>query len=194
MCCEKLMNSFCTVHSDALSLSTEFTLHLRKELIDFSLCSQTSISQGARHQTRLQAERQTASRTGLLAELQSIWHTREKDKQPATSSALVQHLHKSRTIFKDACVSTLAIKVTDTSFLESVQSKSTVQNNLFFFFFTYNSVSSSLPHCNGSCYPAHSVDLGQPEAFYEWCCFYTYVILLLFGVHDNLPCISCQLF
>lgn len=77
---------------------------------------------------RLRVGRQRASRISLWAELQSVWHTREKDKQPATSSALVQDLHNSKNVFnKDACVSTVAAKITEISFLESIQSKSTAK-------------------------------------------------------------------
>lgn len=84
-------------------------------------------------QTRLWVRGQIASRIHWLDELQSVWHTREKDKQPAMSSALVQHLPKSKNIFnKDACVNTVAAKITEISFLESKQSKSTVKNNLVF--------------------------------------------------------------
>lgn len=121
------------MHSGALSLPREFTVHLHKELIDHSLHSQTSTSQGARCQMRLRVGRQRASRISLWAELRSVWHTREKDKQPAMSSALVQDLHNSKNIFnKDACASTVAAKITEISFLESIQSKSTVKNNPFF--------------------------------------------------------------
>lgn len=76
--------------------------------------------------------RETASRVSLMAELQTVWRTREKDKQPAMGSVLVQHLHKSKTIFSEnACASTAATDIITELSVERT-GKSMVKNNLFF--------------------------------------------------------------